>query len=940
MVNIVVPSLNMTPVVTRLSYSQGVKHATFLKHIEAMDRNLLPYTLEAFNVGGFYDLDTHERTDVLRLVEGSISRLRIKDAMDRFKKGSRPPVVQPTEERIVDILDTDGVKLTEVRSSDNFINATFILNRAGKRYKSYVTAKKNRDFQLSFVCAASKRIVERPLHTQLGVIWMHHRAALHLWEWCELDDGLDVCLTHLPDNTTDCDPHVFTAFDPAMMTIEVSLCPIYDDMGTKITDRRSNDNYVDGTLLLASLGIKWDQYHVLQSTTSAMESIAYELDLDVSSLVHSMRCQRRSNTWIHPEVAIKCVAHYTKQDEDDIRARMFHDMPTDAIETYTPATSAQTSKTVSITRSSDGYMNATFLRNSHAQEVADEYCSITGFMTSTDGRALKSEVEASGQPVVKYSNGLFGGTWIAPGMATAYAKRCGHILATSEKIVSPFYELRFPVESGIIVTNVRRSNNYVDATKMCRTTPRQVKLEDFLRKNCTKSLITDLITQLGLGEEELVVRNEDERKDNGKKVVDKSGVWMHPQMAVSLGTWCDPEVATPIKAWLNEVGGSALVVNNVIDNDTQLPCDSTTSTTVEVAGSFLKSLHGDDGEMITEMRASDGYVNATKMCTSAGKEWSQFFRNDDTKAFLEVLSSKLHIHRIDLVQSTRGHTGKTMIHPRVAIKLAAWCSPAFEVQVTDLVLRYTQGLVTTEESNEVAKAIEEQQIIMISDRIVTRAESRLAPIDVWSVDSLEPCDFFRDIGVPALTRAPSVVYLLCVGKRGSRLYFKFGLSDEFKRRSSNHDGTFVHNHVVFTVVCTVGTAHLSEDTMKRVTRYGKVWFDVKGSAQTECFWCDEQNAHEYVKDILETVKYQNAEHVISTISSGREMIMYDPVQNVEIAHSTLDIEKERTIQIHAQAEAARYVAEQETQRAVVEQETKRIELQIKLLELELLARGT
>jgi hypothetical protein len=31
----------------------------------------------------------------------------------------------------------------------------------------------------------------------------------------------------------------------------------------------------------------------------------------------------------------------------------------------------------------------------------------------------------------------------------------------------------------------------------------------------------------------------------------------------------------------------------------------------------LTSLNGDDGQLVTEMRTSDGFINATKMCSSA-----------------------------------------------------------------------------------------------------------------------------------------------------------------------------------------------------------------------------------------------------------------------------------------------------------------------------------
>lgn len=45
----------------------------------------------------------------------------------------------------------------------------------------------------------------------------------------------------------------------------------------------------------------------------------------------------------------------------------------------------------------------------------------------------------------------------------------------------------------------------------------------------------------------------------------------------------------------------------------------------------------DGSAVFTQLRTSDGYINATKMCQSAGREWKTYWRSDATKAFYEVL---------------------------------------------------------------------------------------------------------------------------------------------------------------------------------------------------------------------------------------------------------------------------------------------------------------
>jgi hypothetical protein len=84
-------------------------------------------------------------------------------------------------------------------------------------------------------------------------------------------------------------------------------------------------------------------------------------------------------------------------------------------------------------------------------------------------------------------------------------------------------------------------------------------------------------------------------------------------------------------------------------------------------------------------RPGDEYVNATQMCKAAGKEWKHYWENKRTQRFLKVLSAKVGIPTFELVQSRRGNPsagGGTWVYKKVALNLAQWCSPEFEVQVT------------------------------------------------------------------------------------------------------------------------------------------------------------------------------------------------------------------------------------------------------------------
>lgn len=94
-----------------------------------------------------------------------------------------------------------------------------------------------------------------------------------------------------------------------------------------------------------------------------------------------------------------------------------------------------------------------------------------------------------------------------------------------------------------------------------------------------------------------------------------------------------------------------------------------------------------DGVIAVEMRQSDGYCNATKMCQAGGKVFSAYSRNAGTKEFLQALGSDVQICTSDLVKTGTAQN-HTWVHPRVAIDLAYWISPTFKLAVTDLVFKY------------------------------------------------------------------------------------------------------------------------------------------------------------------------------------------------------------------------------------------------------------
>jgi len=97
-----------------------------------------------------------------------------------------------------------------------------------------------------------------------------------------------------------------------------------------------------------------------------------------------------------------------------------------------------------------------------------------------------------------------------------------------------------------------------------------------------------------------------------------------------------------------------------------------------------------------QRRPADGFVNATAMCKANGKLWKNYHQNERTEAYIAALKRALGSagNPADLIQTiTTGlnHLRGTWIHPRLAVDLARWISPAFAVWMDGWFLEAAAG---------------------------------------------------------------------------------------------------------------------------------------------------------------------------------------------------------------------------------------------------------
>uniref|UniRef100_A0A6C0CY69 KilA-N domain-containing protein n=1 Tax=viral metagenome TaxID=1070528 RepID=A0A6C0CY69_9ZZZZ len=90
------------------------------------------------------------------------------------------------------------------------------------------------------------------------------------------------------------------------------------------------------------------------------------------------------------------------------------------------------------------------------------------------------------------------------------------------------------------------------------------------------------------------------------------------------------------------------------------------------------------GNGITIDSREDGYIDVTNLCKAGGKKFNDWNRLDRTHTFLQALKSTTGIPVVELIQYIIGGNGErhTWVHPQVAINIAQWISPEFDVKVS------------------------------------------------------------------------------------------------------------------------------------------------------------------------------------------------------------------------------------------------------------------
>ena len=102
-----------------------------------------------------------------------------------------------------------------------------------------------------------------------------------------------------------------------------------------------------------------------------------------------------------------------------------------------------------------------------------------------------------------------------------------------------------------------------------------------------------------------------------------------------------------------------------------------------------------DGDLIMRQRIEDGYINLNDIAKSTGKRLDKWLANKTTQGlFLEFEKQQTDTpnsgYRNRAIISTKGGAGggSTWAHPQIAIQFAQWCSPAFALWCSRIIIDY------------------------------------------------------------------------------------------------------------------------------------------------------------------------------------------------------------------------------------------------------------
>jgi len=188
-----------------------------------------------------------------------------------------------------------------------------------------------------------------------------------------------------------------------------------------------------------------------------------------------------------------------------------------------------------------------------------------------------------------------------------------------------------------------------------------------------------------------------------------------------------------------------------------------------------------------EYRETDGYINVTNLCKAGGKQFKHWNSIDKTKRFLEVLSATVVIPTVDLLKQEQGGNGErhTWYHPQVAVNIAQWISPEFDVLVSKWVYE-----------------------IMLTGKVDIRDNKTTQELDKMNIENKLLKNRVKLLESKVLQRQPretfeinkNVVYIITTKYKEAQGHYKIGKTIDLQKRLSTYNTSDKHE-VIYSTSC-------------------------------------------------------------------------------------------------------------------------------------------
>ena len=243
-------------------------------------------------------------------------------------------------------------------------------------------------------------------------------------------------------------------------------------------------------------------------------------------------------------------------------------------------------------------------------------------------------------------------------------------------------------------------------------------------------------------------------------------------------------------------------------------------------------------------RKEDDFIDLASLCKAGEKDFKYWFRLNRTKIFLNNLSTHLELDMNNLIVNFLDIS--IWGHQQIAINIANWISPIFEVKVTTWIqyinkIKYTENI--TLDSIKSIISFNEQ----ISELKNTTKKSLIDVVDVLKNDfNCTPSDY----------NGFNTNYIGYIGEIDGKSVFKHGESCDFLNRYNKHCKTFDRFDIIAVYKCK--NSIVCERSFKEVIASEKLSF--KMDNYKELFYIEDKDTLIRLRNKLKSICEKDLEN--------------------------------------------------------------------------------